>query len=141
MTLKNLKNFRMHSRLLLLSLSFFLSCSSPPEYDVIIKNGRIIDGSGNPSFSGDIAINADTIAAVGNLGKARGKEIIDANGLAVAPGFINMLSWAVETLIEDGKSQSDIRQGVTLEVLGEGDSWGPLNEQMKIQMKKEQGDI
>jgi N-acyl-D-amino-acid deacylase len=137
----NLKNIRNHSGLLLLSLSLFFGCSSPPEYDVIIKNGRIIDGSGNPSFAGDIAINADTIAAVGDLGKAKAREIINATGMAVAPGFINMLSWAVETLIEDGKSQSDIRQGVTLEVLGEGDSWGPLNERMKIQMKKEQGDI
>ena len=116
-------------------------CSSPATYDVLIRNGQIIDGSGNPSFIGDVGINADTIAAVGDLKNAEGRTEIDAEGLAVAPGFINMLSWAVESLIEDGRSQSDIRQGVTLEVMGEGDSWGPLNEKMKVQLKKEQGDI
>lgn len=116
-------------------------CSSPATYDVLIRNGQIIDGSGTPSFIGDVGINADTIAVVGDLKNAEGRTEIDAEGLAVAPGFINMLSWAVESLIEDGRSQSDIRQGVTLEVMGEGDSWGPLNEKMKVQMKKEQGDI
>jgi N-acyl-D-amino-acid deacylase len=116
-------------------------CSSPATYDVLIRNGQIIDGSGSPSFTGDIGINADTIAVIGDLKNARGRSEIDAEGLAVTPGFINMLSWAVESLIEDGRSQSDIRQGVTLEVLGEGDSWGPLNERMKKQMKNDQGDI
>ncbi|MCX6334746.1 MAG: D-aminoacylase, partial [Bacteroidia bacterium] len=116
-------------------------CSSPATYDVLIKNGRIIDGSGSPSYKGDIGINADTIAFIGHLKNAGGKTVIDAEGLVVSPGFINMLSWAVESLIEDGRSQSDIRQGVTLEVLGEGDSWGPLNYRMKEQMKKDQGDI
>ena len=116
-------------------------CSSPATYDVLIRNGQIIDGSGTPSFIGDVGINDDTIAAVGDLKNSKGRTEIDAEGLAVAPGFINMLSWAVESLIEDGRSQSDIRQGVTLEVMGEGDSWGPLNEKMKVQLKKEQGDI
>ena len=116
-------------------------CSSPSTYDIVIRNGQIIDGSGNTSFKADIGINADTIAAVGDLKNSEGRTEIDAAGLAVAPGFINMLSWAVESLIEDGRSQSDIRQGVTLEVMGEGDSWGPLNEKMKVQLKKEQGDI
>lgn len=125
-----------------LILPFFLwSCSSKISYDVVIRNGRIADGSGSPAFIGDIGLNADTIAAIGELKNARGIEEIDAEGLVVAPGFINMLSWAVESLIEDGRSQSDIRQGVTLEVLGEGDSWGPLNEKMKKQMKADQGDI
>ena len=116
-------------------------CSSPSTYDIVIRNGQIIDGSGNTSFKADVGINADTIAAVGDLKNSEGRTEIDAAGLAVAPGFINMLSWAVESLIEDGRSQSDIRQGVTLEVMGEGDSWGPLNEKMKVQLKKEQGDI
>ena len=106
-----------------------------------LKTDDIIDGSGSASFTGDIGINADTIAAIGNLKKATGDMVVDAEGMAVAPGFINMLSWAVESLIEDGRSQSDIRQGVTLEILGEGDSWGPLNEKMKADLKAQQGDI
>jgi N-acyl-D-amino-acid deacylase len=141
MTFSSPKIMRMISGFLMIILIFFFGCTSPPEYDVIIKNGRIIDGSGKPSFTGDIAINADTIAALGDLGTAGAAEVIDAAGMAVAPGFINMLSWAVESLIEDGKSQSDIRQGVTLEVMGEGDSWGPLNDRLKNQLKKDQGDI
>ena len=100
-----------------------------------------MDGSGNPAFIGDVGINADTIAAIGNLENAVGDLEIDATGLVVAPGFINMLSWAVESLIEDGKSQSDIRQGVTLEVFGEGNSMGPLSEAMKADELKSQGDI
>ncbi len=89
----------------------------------------------------DLAIQGDRIAAIGVLGRARGKTEIDARGLAVAPGFINMMSWANESLIADGRSQSDIRQGVTLEVMGEGNSMGPLNERMKQQMRARQGDI
>jgi N-acyl-D-amino-acid deacylase len=128
--------------MLLALILFVLSgCTDTVHYDVLIKNGRIIDGSGLPSFSGDIAIKADTIAAVGKLKNAKADMVIDAEGMAVAPGFINMLSWAVESLIEDGRSQSDIRQGVTLEILGEGDSWGPLNEKMKADLKAQQGDI
>lgn len=127
--------------LLLLLLFVTYGCSTHPDYDVIIRNGQIYDGSGTPSFKGDVGINADTIAGVGDLKKAKGRTEIDAEGLAVAPGFINMLSWAVESLIEDGRSQGDIRQGVTLEVLGEGDSWGPLNEKMKKDLVAAQGDI
>ncbi|MCU0377297.1 MAG: D-aminoacylase [Bacteroidales bacterium] len=126
----------------LLLLSVFISgCNTAVNYDVLIRNGRIVDGSGSSSFTGDIGINADTIAAIGNLKNATGELLVDAGGMAVAPGFINMLSWAVESLIEDGRSQSDIRQGVTLEILGEGDSWGPLNEKMKADLKAQQGDI
>lgn len=107
------------------------SCTQSKTYDILIKNGQLVDGSGQPAYIGDIGINADTIAAVGNLESDKGIKEIDATGLTVAPGFINMLSWATESLIEDGKSQSDIRQGVTLEVFGEGWSMGPLNEQSK----------
>jgi N-acyl-D-amino-acid deacylase len=111
------------------------------EYDVVIRNGTIHDGLGGAPFAGDVAIAGDAIAAVGSLGRARGGREIDAGGLAVAPGFINMLSWAIESLIEDGRSQSNIRQGVTLEVLGEGRSMGPLNEAMVAEWTARQGHI
>ena len=117
------------------------ACTQPRQYDLIIKNGQILDGSGETSYVGDIAINADTIAAIGNLENAVGKQEIDATGLSVAPGFINMLSWANVSLLEDGRSQGDIRQGVTLEVMGEGSSMGPLSDSMKKEMKENQGDI
>jgi N-acyl-D-amino-acid deacylase len=117
-------------------LVFILSgCNAPESFDILIKNGQILDGSGNPSYVGDIGINADTIAAIGDLKNAKGLQEIDATGLAVAPGFINMLSWANESLIEDGKSQSDIRQGVTLEVFGEGWSMGPLTKDSEKSIK------
>jgi N-acyl-D-amino-acid deacylase len=123
------KKQHMKSLLQVLILVFtVVGCSEPETYDILIKNGQIVDGSGKPSYVGDIAINADTIAAIGNLKNAKGRQEIDATGLVVAPGFINMLSWATESLIEDGKSQSDIRQGVTLEVFGEGWSMGPVTE-------------
>jgi N-acyl-D-amino-acid deacylase len=117
------------------------SCSPATQYDVVIRNGTIYDGSGSAGFVGDVAINGDAIAAVGDIGKAKGRTEIDATGLAVSPGFINMMCWANESLIEDGRSQSDIRQGVTLEILGEGSSMGPLNEAMKAEMIRRQGDI
>ena len=126
---------------LLLSLVIF-SCSSPNNYDILIKNGTIADGSGSPTYIGSVGVNADTIAAVGKL-KATGIIEIDATGLVVAPGFINVLSWATESLIEDGMSLSDIMQGVTLEVFGEGWSMGPLNRDLKnkLQLPTAQGDI
>ena len=111
------------------------------EFDLIIRNGTVYDGTGTAPFVGSVAVNGDVIAAVGPLHGARGRTEINAEGLAIAPGFINMLSWANETLIEDGRSQSDIRQGVTLEVLGEGRSMGPLSEAMKKELFEQQGDI
>ncbi len=117
------------------------SCHKQERFDILIRNGVIIDGTGTPSFKGDIGINTDTIAAIGNLKYAGGNLEVDVNGLVVAPGFINMLSWATESLIADGKSQSDIRQGVTLEVMGEGESMGPVNEEIRSEMIKLQGDI
>lgn len=117
------------------------SCSSPTTYDILIKNGTIADGSGNVTYMGNVGINADTIAAVGELKNALGNLEIDATGLVVAPGFINMLSWATESLIEDGRSLGDIKQGVTLEVFGEGWSMGPLSKTLKQQMPTTQGDI
>jgi hypothetical protein len=127
--------------LLLVLLFVFYNCTEQVTFDVLIKNGQILDGSGSASYTGDIGINADTITAIGDLKNAKGLQEIDATGLAVAPGFINMLSWATESLIEDGRSMSDIKQGVTLEVFGEGWSMGPLNEQMKSDAQKDQGDI
>jgi N-acyl-D-amino-acid deacylase len=124
---------------LILSL-FIFSCSPPNNYDVLIKNGPIVDGSGNPTYLGSVGINADTIAAVGKL-KATGTLEIDATGLLVSPGFINVLSWATESLIEDGRSLSDIMQGVTLEVFGEGWSMGPYDEDLKKELQSAQGDI
>ena len=114
-----------------LLFAFILTGCQKREYDVGIRGGTVYDGLGKPGVVADVAINADTVAFIGDLSKAVGKKEVDAKGLAVAPGFINMLSWAVESLIIDGKSQSDIRQGVTLEVFGEGNSMGPLNEKMK----------
>ena len=110
-------------------------------HDVILRNGLIYDGSGSAPFRGDLAIDGKRISAVGDLGGAMARQEIDARGLAVAPGFINMLSWANESLIADGRSQSDIRQGVTLEVMGEGFSMGPLNDGMKKELVEQQSDI
>ncbi|MHC4556363.1 MAG: N-acyl-D-amino-acid deacylase family protein [Planctomycetota bacterium] len=109
-------------------------------YDVVIKSGQIYDGSGEASYVADVGIKGGRIAAIGKL-QPDADVVINAQGLAVAPGFINMMCWANESLIEDGRSQSDIRQGVTLEVLGEGFSMGPLNERMKRDMRESQGDI
>ncbi|HEY0628263.1 MAG TPA: D-aminoacylase, partial [Sphingomicrobium sp.] len=92
-------------------------------------------------YVGDLLINGDKIVGLGPAAKAQGRTEIDAVGLAVAPGFINMLSWANETLIADGRGQSDVRQGVTLEVMGEGTSMGPLNPEMKRLRTERQGDI
>jgi len=128
----------------LLCTALLVVAQDKPEktYDLIIRNGTIYDGSGKPPVRGDVAIRGDVIVAVGKLPVgAKAKTEIDADGLAVAPGFINMLSWATESLIYDGRSQSDIRQGVTLEVMGEGESMGPLNDQMKKIMVEQQADI
>ena len=100
-------------------------------FDRVIRGGMIYDGSGRPPFAGDIAFDGERIAAIGQPGTLEGRTVLEVNGLAVAPGFINMLSWAVESVIEDGRSQSEIRQGVTLEVMGEGFSMGPLSDAMK----------
>ena len=122
--------------------AIFITCNSKKEeYDIIIRNGMIYDGNGGDPFKGDIGIKNDSIAFIGDLSKASAKNETDAKGNAVAPGFINMLSWATESLIEDGRSQSDIRQGVTLEIMGEGWSMGPLNEKLKKQQQESQGDI
>ena len=117
------------------------ACAAPTQVDIVIRGGTLYDGGGGPPVTGDVAVDGDTIRAVGELRDYRGRAEIDARGLAVAPGFVNMLSWATESLIEDGRALSDIRQGVTLEVFGEGWSMGPLNERMKQETREQQGDI
>ncbi len=108
-----------------------VSIRAAADHDIILRRGLIYDGSGGPPFVGDVAIDKDAIAAVGDLTGKKARKEINVSGLAVAPGFINMLSWANESLIEDGRSESNIRQGVTLEIMGEGESMGPLNAKMK----------
>ena len=119
------------SLVVLLVVAAACGAGEPVHYDLILRGGTIYDGSGVDPVVGDVAIDGDRVAALGDLGNATGTAEIDVVGLAVAPGFINMLSWATESLITDGRSQGDIRQGVTLEVFGEGNSFGPLNDAMK----------
>src|SRR5205807_2820256 len=109
--------------------------------DVIIKGGTIYDGGGGPPVKADIGIKGDMVTKIGNLRAARAALVVDASGMAVAPGFINMLSWSVETLIIDPRSMGELKQGVTTQIFGEGDSMGPLNDRMKKQSKDDQGDL
>ncbi len=119
---------------------FLSSCQQSPSYDSILRNGLIYDGNGGEPYKADIGINADTIAFIGDLHAASAKKETDAKGMAVAPGFINMMGHSEESLFEDGRAQSDIRQGVTTEIFGES-SMGPLNPKMKKQLQEGQGDI
>jgi N-acyl-D-amino-acid deacylase len=118
-----------------------LSPSSSQKFDVVIKNGTVYDGSGGEGHTADIALRGDRIAGVGDFKNAQAGLTIDAKGLAVAPGFINMLSWSTESLIADGRSQSEIRQGVTTEIMGEGESMGPVNDRVREKMLRDQKDI
>ncbi|MEM9933368.1 MAG: D-aminoacylase [Bacteroidota bacterium] len=120
-----------------------MACQPIPTqtFDLLIAGGTVYDGTGGPAKVTDVWINGDTIASIGKISGANAQQTIQAKGLAVSPGFINMLSWATESLIEDGKSQSGIRQGVTLEIMGEGNSMGPVTEERKLQWMKSQGDI
>ena len=111
------------------------------EFDVLIKNGTVYDGEGGDGRAADVGLRGDRIAGVGDFKNARAKVVIEAHGLAVAPGFINMLSWSTESLIADGRSQSEIRQGVTTEIMGEGESMGPANERVREKMLRDQKDI
>ncbi len=129
----------------LLAAVFFtpnLSRSQAAEpFDVLIRGGTVYDGSGQPPRRVDVGLRGDRIAGLGDLRGATAKVVIDARGLAVAPGFINMLSWSVDSLLADGRGQSEIRQGVTTEIMGEGWSWGPVNPAIKKRMKAEQTDF
>ncbi|MBT8402410.1 MAG: D-aminoacylase [Gemmatimonadetes bacterium] len=125
-----------------ISLLTSSACAPEPEhFDVLIRGGTVYDGSGSPGEMADVGIRADTVAAVGDLDGSTAESVIDATGLAVAPGFINMLSWATQSLIVDGRSQGDIRQGVTLEVFGEGASMGPMNDSMKVEFLEDFEDL
>lgn len=126
--------------ILFAAAAFFASCTQKTNYDTIIRNGLVYDGNGGEPIKADIAIQNDTIAFIGDLSKVIAKNEVDAKGLAVAPGFINMMGHSEESLFQDGRAQSDIRQGVTTEIFGEL-SFGPLNEKMKKQMQDGQGDI
>ncbi len=120
------------------ALVVLAACASPESYDVLIRNGTVYDGGGGEPVEADVAISGDRVARVGDFSGASATLEIDARGMAVAPGFVNMLSWATESLLIDGDSQSDIRQGVTLEVFGEGWSMGPLNDAMKQRLREQQ---
>jgi N-acyl-D-amino-acid deacylase len=129
-------------RLAWLMLLFAAGCNSTPgDFDVVIRGGDVYDGLGGQPIRADVALNDDRIAEIADLSAFSGTIEIDARGLAVAPGFINMLSWATESLLEDGRGMSDIKQGVTLEVMGEGVSMGPLNDAMKQEMLDHQGGL
>ncbi|MBL8977366.1 MAG: D-aminoacylase [Gemmatimonadetes bacterium] len=122
-----------------ITAALFVAACSAPKYDVIIRGGTVYDGTGAPGVVADVGIRGDSIAAVGDLSAAKVTVEVPATGMAVAPGFINMLSWANEALLVDGRSQSDIRQGVTLEVFGEGESMGPWNDSMKAEVRAGMG--
>src|SRR6202163_2430961 len=118
-----------------------LPSQSAADFDVIIKSRLVYDGTGDEPQHIDVAIRGDRIVGIGDFASAHANTIVDAHGLAVAPGFINMLSWSTESLIEDGRSQSEIRQGVTTEIMGEGESMGPVNDRIREHMLREQKDI
>ncbi len=135
--MRTARRYSLISLLIALSLPSALAA----EYDLLIENGRLYDGTGGPARMADLAISGDRIVAIGEIDPSDADRTIDAKGLYVAPGFINMLSWATQSLIADGRSQSDIRQGVTLEVMGEGMSMGPINDEMRAAMVARQGDF
>ena len=134
-------------RFLVLSLLAFLaacttpSVEPPASFDVVLHGGTVYDGTGAPPRTADVGLRGDRVVQVGDLSRAEAKSRIDVTGLAVAPGFINVLSWANESLIADGRSQSDLRQGVTLEIFGEGWSMGPVNETMKAEALRQQSEV
>ena len=121
---------------------FVVACSSSgPDFDLVLRGGTVYDGLGGEGYVADVGVRGERVAEIGDLSGSDATLDIDATGLAVAPGFINMLSWANQSLIEDGRAMSDIKQGVTLEIMGEGSSMGPLNAAMKTEAKERQGDI
>jgi N-acyl-D-amino-acid deacylase len=132
------------SRALLLLLSFgfaALGWAAAPELDLVIQGGQVFDGSGGPPYLGDVGIRGERIVYVGPPRPMRAKKVIDAHGKAVSPGFVNMLSQAQESMIADGREESDLFQGVTLEVMGEGDSMGPLTGEMAARNESRESDI
>jgi N-acyl-D-amino-acid deacylase len=148
--MKNTQTIPARRTLFVIAVALATGCCVSPDapvdgsrdaYDLVLRGGTVYDGSGEAPYRADIGIRGDRLAAIGDLSGAEASEALDVTGLAVAPGFVNMMSWANESLIEDGRSQGDIRQGITLEVMGEGSSMGPLSEDMKRRMIEQQGDI
>lgn len=128
-----------HSFVLLLLLSI---CSfAQAKFDVIVRGGLVYDGSGGKPIKADVGIVGDKVAKIGDLSKANATTVVDATGLAVAPGFINMLSWSTESLLVDPRSLGELKQGVTTQIMGEGWSMGPLSDTMKKQVVADQGDL
>jgi N-acyl-D-amino-acid deacylase len=129
-------------RLLALAVLLLAACATTPkaDYDIVLRHATLYDGSGKPATQGDLAISADRIAAIGDV-PGRGAKEIDVHGLAVAPGFINIMSQAQESLIADGRGLSDTKQGVTTEIFGEGESMGPLSPAMKKEFVDSEADI
>jgi N-acyl-D-amino-acid deacylase len=123
------------------ALFLLFSCQTKPHYDTIIQNGMLYDGTGHTPYKGDIAISGDTIASIGDLSGAEATSYLDAKGMAVSPGFIDMQSQSMVSLLQDGRSMSAIRQGVTLEIFGEGSSEGPYTDSMKAMEQRNEGDI
>jgi len=111
------------------------------DFDVIIRGGTVYDGTGSAPYRADVGIKGDVVTRIGDLSRAKAATVVDATGMAVSPGFINMLSWSVDTLIVDGRSMGELKQGVTTQIFGEGDSMGPLNERTKKQAQDDQGDL
>jgi N-acyl-D-amino-acid deacylase len=133
---------RMRQRpFLLLLLALLGACDHEPEYDLLVRGGTVYDGGGGPGIKGEVAIVGERIVYVGPKAPGSARRVIDATGKAVAPGFINMLSWSNESLLVDGRGQGELRQGVTLQVMGEGESMGPLTPQMKADLVAQQGDL
>jgi N-acyl-D-amino-acid deacylase len=132
---------RLRAFAMVLALPVLGAGTAEPDYDLLIRGGTIYDGSGGEGYTGDVAIAGDRIAYVGPRAPGSAGRVIDAAGQAVAPGFINMLSWSNESLLVDGRGQGELRQGVTLEVMGEGESMGPLTPAMKEEMIAQQGDL
>jgi N-acyl-D-amino-acid deacylase len=130
---------------LCLLLSFLFSSSiparQPPAFDIVIRGGTVYDGTGAPGRRGDVGIRGDRIASIGDLSGTGATNVVDASGLAVAPGFINMLSWSTESLLVDGRSQGEVREGVTTQIFGEGSSMGPLTAEMKRRALEQMGDL
>jgi N-acyl-D-amino-acid deacylase len=127
--------------LILIGAAAAAAVQSQESFDVIIRGGSVYDGTGSAPRRADVALRGDRIAAIGDLSRATAGTIVDATGFAVAPGFINMLSWSTESLLADGRSQGEIRQGVTTQIMGEGDSMGPLTDEMKRRRIESQGDF
>ncbi len=140
MTATWMRNRALHVVLLALLASACAAPTAQQPHDVVIRHGTVYDGTGAPGVVEDVAIDGDRVAAVGALDAARGREEIDASGLAVAPGFVDMLNHSETAFWADGRAQSGIRQGVTLAVFGES-SIGPLSDRMKADMQRRQGDI